>query len=290
MAPLSIFRTLAKLTTLLSVVLFIAFLSRLAFAQGHSAVFLPGIVSTEANEFNSCFSKDNNSFYFSRTIDTKSQIFVTTMENGNWSMPERLPFCNEQFAYADPAISPDGVFYFVSNMPTAATDTTHDYNIWRASFNNGQWKEPVNVIELNSSQDEYYISFTEAGDVYFSSSRSGGYGEEDLYYSKFGNGSYGPPVNLGSHVNSLHSEYDPFISKNGKVLIFASSGRPDSFGKADLYWIKKSETWEKPNHFGSTVNTPSRDYCPYIGEDGAFYFSSDGQVKKIDALNLNAQR
>lgn len=243
-----------------------------------ASVFLPGIVSTDSNDFSACFSKDGKSFYFSRTIGKKTVLLVTSHVSGNWSGPVRLPFCREGFAYADPAFSPDGELYFISTMPISSSDTTYDYDIWKTSLDNGQWKDPVNVAALNSPQNEFYISFTVHGDVYFSSSRAGGYGEEDIYMAKFENGNYSAPVNLGGRVNTIHSEYDPFITKNGSVLFFASSGREDTFGKADLYWTENRDEWEEVNHFGSEINTPSRDYCPYVSDDGSFFFSSEGEV------------
>jgi hypothetical protein len=245
-----------------------------------ASVFLPGIVSTDGNDFNACFTKDSKSFLFSRTMDNKSQLFITSQINGNWVTPERLPFCKQEFAYADPAFSPAGELYFVSDRPTSATDTTRDYDIWKTSFANGQWIDPVNVAVLNSPQDEYYISFTKDGDAYFSSSLKGGYGEEDIYVASFVNDKYITPVNLGKQVNTIHSEYDPFISESGEVLFFASSGRKDSFGKADLYWIeRKRDEWGEVNHFGREINTPTRDYCPFVADEGTFFFSSEGQVK-----------
>jgi Tol biopolymer transport system component len=255
-------------------------------AQSQSAsAFLPGIVSTDQHDFNACFSNDGKSFYFSRTIDKKSALFVTSQSDGKWSEPKRLSFCKEGFAYADPAFSPAGELYFVSTMTASATDTTHDYDIWKTSFQNGEWKDPVNVSSLNSPQEEYYISFTDEGDVYFSSSREGGYGEEDLYMSRSEGGNFSAPINLGAQINTRASEYDPFISNDGKILLFASSGRKDSFGKADLYWTEIKGEVNGINHFGSEVNSAGRDYCPYLHK-GSLYFSSDGQVKMIQIKDL----
>ena len=249
-------------------------------------IFLPGIVSSDSNDFNACFSRDRNSFYFSRSSNRKTGIYVISMINGKWSAPELLPFCKDGFSYADPAFSPAGELYFISNRPTSPSDTVNDYDIWKTSLTNNRWNELVNVSSLNSAQDEYYISFAENGDAYFSSSRRGGYGEEDIYVAKFADQKFQEPENVGTPVNSAHSEYDPFISSDGSILIFASNGRSDSFGKADLYWTEKKKNWGPLQHFDSTINTRSRDYCPYLTDDDAFYFSSEGQVKKIPLYRL----
>ena len=254
----------------------------LAQEKNKAHVFLPGIVSVEGNDFNACFSINMKTFYFSRTIGNRSVLYFTSQVEGVWSKPEPLTICKPWFSCADPALSPDGALYFISDMPSSPADTTRDYDIWKSQFNNGKWDEPVNVTSLNSPSDEYYISFTKGGDVYFSSNRPGGFGEEDIYVARRNGNSFDKPVNLGPNVNTIFSEYDPFISQNEDLLVFASSGRQDSYGKADLYWVKKGDDWGKASHFESGINTPGRDYCPYISpDDGSFFFSSNGDVNVV---------
>lgn len=86
---------------------------------------------------------------------------------------------------------------------------------------------------------------------------------------------------MGSTINTNHSEYDPFITVNGLALIFTSSGRSDSFGKADLYWsVKTTKGWQQVNHFSEAINSPARDYCPYISQDKKYFFySADGDIR-----------
>ena len=67
----------------------------------------------------------------------------------------------------------------------------------------------------------------------FSSDRSGGYGETDLYEIKLNNGVWSNPVNLGSRINSVKSEKSPFLHADGKTL-FASDYFP-SLGGYDIF-------------------------------------------------------
>ena len=122
--------------------------------------------------------------------------------------------------------------------------------------------------------------------VFLFTDRDGGYGEEDIYVAKFADKKFQKPENVGTPLNSVHSEYDPFIRWDGRILIFTSNGRSDSFGKADLYWTERNKNWGPVHHFDSTINTRSRDYCPYLTDDDTFYFSSEGQVKKIPLYRL----
>lgn len=178
-----------------------------------SDTFMPGIISTDSLEFNAAFSPDGNYFYFSRTINKRSKIYVSKKNGSIWSTPEATSFSTENYSDADAAFSPAGELYFISDRPRNVNDTTKDYDIWKVSpLPGNQWSGPINVIELNSEKNEFYISFTKSGGVYFSSSREGGYGEEDIYYCENKNNTFGPPQNLGNKINSIHSEYDPFCS------------------------------------------------------------------------------
>lgn len=278
------------------VICFLQLFAIRAFAQED---FLAGIVSTDQVDFNACYSADGKSFYFSRSINGRSAIYVTHRDHDGWSTAQRLPFCDDAFSYADPAFSPSGEFYFISNRPQYKGDTLLDYDIWKSFRVNEQWTSLVNVSTLNSAKDEYYISFDERGDAYFSSSRDGGYGAEDLYVANFDDDKFGKPINLGPDVNSMHSEYDPFVNHDGTTILFASSGRKDALGKSDLYWAEKDGVWRSAIHLdepsvgfirsGHNLNTVTRDYCPYISRDGYFFFSSDGQVKRIPLDGMSAR-
>ncbi|MGS2764434.1 hypothetical protein [Sinomicrobium sp. M5D2P9] len=44
------------------------------------------------------------------------------------------------------------------------------------------------------------------------SNRPGGYGSHDIYRSRFEDGNYTTPVNLGPAINAPEMEYDPYIT------------------------------------------------------------------------------
>jgi hypothetical protein len=258
---------------------------------GRSRVFAPGIVSTDSSEFGSAFAPDGSVFYFARSVNKRSGIFFSRKVNDGWSSPQRANFSLPEYSDADPVIAPDGALYFISTRPSTKDDQAGDYDIWKVMPTTGGWSAPVNVTELNSFDNEFYISFTSRGDACFASSRGGGYGEEDIYFSKKLGDTFQSPVNMGPSVNTKCSEYDPFISSDGSAIIFTSSGRDDSFGKGDLYWIIKTNgDWKNTVHFDKNLNTEGRDYCPYVTADGAeFFYSSQGDIKYISMSDLPAE-
>lgn len=254
--------------------------------------FLPGLVSKDAVDFGAAFSPDGKSFYFSRTENKRSRIYSTRYDGSNWTEPVPVPFSKENYSDADPAFAPDGKLYFISNRPVSINDTLQDYDIWSVkSLSNGKWLEPENVKKVNTDSSEYYISFSKNGNMYFASSRKGGYGEEDIYVSRLVNGQYTDPENLGPVINTAFSEYDPCISPDELLIVFASPNRPGGFGKADLYGSKKvtGKAWLQPVNLGAVFNTATREYCPYFSPDGKyFFFSSEGDVKWIGIEALHS--
>jgi hypothetical protein len=259
--------------------------------DGRPELFAPGIISTDSSEFASAFSPDGNVFYFARSINKRSNIFFSEKVKDGWSTPERAQFSTPDYSDADPAFAPDGTLYFISTRPSAKDDQINDYDIWKVMPTSEGWSAPINVTELNSPANEFYISFTSRGDACFASSRPGGYGEEDVYFSKNVFGKFQTPTNIGPSVNTEHSEYDPFISSDGLAIIFTSSGRPDTFGKGDLYWtVKINEAWKRSVHFDKSLNTEARDYCPYVTSDGnKFFYSSQGDIKSTSTTNLPSE-
>jgi Tol biopolymer transport system component len=248
-----------------------------------SLVFLPGLVSTDSFDFNSAFTTDGRSYYFSRRTSKRSDIFVVNLKDAVWSTPLAVTFNTSAYSEADPAFDNEGRIYFISNRPRDSYDTLLDYDIWYALPKpNGGWEAPELLNIVNSDSSEFYISFSRDGSLYFASSRAGGFGEEDIYVSRRVNGKYSVPENLGPTINSTKSEYDPGISPDEKYIVFTSSNRHGTFGGGDLYGAMKNSgnEWSRVVHLDGHVNTVSREFCSFFSPDSKFFFySSDGDVK-----------
>lgn len=246
--------------------------------------FLPKLVSSDSFDFNACFSPDGKSYYFTRNEKGNTLIYAIRYDGTQWTAPELTSFTDTAWSQADPAFAPDGKMYFISNRPKDATDTLKDFDIWFSSpREDGSWSAPENFKAINSDSNEYYISFTKTGNLYFGSSRQGSIGQEDIYVSRLQNGSYATPENLGEAVNTGKAEFDPFISPDETLLIFASSKRDDTVGGTDLYFSKfENGKWTTAANLGKRINTETRDFCPYRSPDGKyFFFSSHADVKWI---------
>jgi tetratricopeptide (TPR) repeat protein len=101
--------------------------------------------------------------------------------NGSWSDPVNLgPEVNTAEAEGFPFISGDSVLYFSSKGHTGMGG----FDIFKTQLSGNQWKNCVNLgFPINSSRDD--ISFYLLKDQkhgYFSSNRSGGTGNDDIYF------------------------------------------------------------------------------------------------------------
>src|SRR6218665_1318596 len=174
--------------------------------------FLPGIVSKEGIDFNSAFSPDGKSYYFTRSENRRWTIYVIHYDGNRWSDPKIASFSKNKYSVADPAFAPDGKLYFISNRPKTSKDTLSDFDIWYVKpLPEGRWSAPENLSVVNSDSAEYYISFANNGNMYLGSARAGGFGMDDIYISRYINGQYTKPENLGPAINSAYSEHDPCI-------------------------------------------------------------------------------
>lgn len=78
---------------------------------------------------------------------------------------------------------------------------------------------------INSTARESGICVHPSGDwIIFSSARPGGFGGEDLYFSRsLGEDNWSTPVNLGPSVNSTASDFCPQLTADGATLFFTSN-------------------------------------------------------------------
>ncbi|HTN44778.1 MAG TPA: OmpA family protein [Flavipsychrobacter sp.] len=113
--------------------------------------------------------------------------------------------------------------------------------------------------------------------LYFVSNREGGFGGLDIWMSKFENGLWQAPRNLGSSVNSSGDETAPYLHIDNHSLYFASNGRP-GMGGSDLFMSRKAgdTSWTEAVNLGYPINTACDENSLCISSSGhTLYFASD---------------
>lgn len=114
-------------------------------------------------------------------------------------------------------------------------------------------------------------------DLYFVSDREGGYGGLDIWVSRFEDGLWQLPRNLGPEINTPFNETAPFVHIDNKTLYFSSNGHP-GMGGADLYYCRRvnDTTWSAPVNMGYPLNSVGNEGSISVTMDGGkAYFSSD---------------
>ena len=244
-------------------------------------IFAEGIVSTHLNERDMAISPDGTEMFYSLlTCDNSIRVMVHLKKNNNqWSRPGIAAFSGE-YSDIEPAFSADGKhLYFASNRPLYPDDNTHDHNIWFVTRSDSGWINPHSMpAAINTEFDEYYPSVSQSGNMYFTARYPDAIGEEDIYMSEFINGLYTQPVRLDTTVNSVHWEFNAYVSPDEKILIFSSYGRSDDLGGGDLYMSNRDKygNWTASRNLGPAINSQALDYCPFIDwPRKTFYFTSN---------------
>lgn len=245
-------------------------------ASAAPRVFAPGLVSRRHHEFNAAFSPAGDEFFYTVGNPRRSYSALVRMARdakGAWSAPEVAPFSG-RYHDADPIFSVDGSrLYFISKRPTTADpQPKKDFDIWyvekASGKDGGRWGEPVNAgPPINSADNEYYVSLTREGAVYFS--RKG-----DIHRAAPSGGGYQievlPPEVNGTGPSS--DEFDAYVAPDESFLIFASE-RPDALGAADLYVSFRADgKWQPARSLGPAINSKELEYCPVLSPDGAYFF------------------
>jgi len=112
-----------------------------------------------------------------------------------------------------------------AQAPDSAQADTSDTARAKSVGNKPKITTPTNISELNSSASDYAPFIMPDGrTIYFSSSREGGYGGEDIYYSTLENGYWSSPKNLGPPINSRYNEGAMCLSPDGRTMYITICG------------------------------------------------------------------
>jgi len=247
-------------------------------------VFAPDLVSSNRFEHGSVtFSPDGteafweSSFMPNETGYSQGRILTSRRENGGWTPPAFAPFSPSWRTSDDvPFFHPRGdALYFDSSRPDQGEDDQFRERLWIVRKTTGGWGDPELIQGgPNTMGLHWQFSVAANGNLYFGSDHPGGFGAGDVWVSRYLEGVYQPPENLGPVINSAASEDSPFIAPDESYLLFTAMDRPDSMGGTDLYISFRTPDggWTEAMNLGPPVNTTSNDLCPQVSADGRFLF------------------
>jgi len=147
---------------------------------------------------------------------------------------------------------------------------------------------------INSSKAEEIAACisSDGSMLYFASTREGGQGGTDLYFSKkLPNGTWGPAQNLGKEINTPYDEDFPNVSADGKVLYFSSNGHT-TMGGYDIFKAElnvETNQYANPKNMGYPLNTPEDNFNFRVSSNGRFGYISalrDGGLGDLDIYRV----
>ena len=240
-------------------------------------LFASGVVTTGAQELSIAFSPNGEEVFFFATGPAYNPRFIlhSRLEGGVWTTPREAPFTDPGRTDSYPFVSPDGskVFFCSGRQIPGANRSSHHHEIWFVEKAGLGWGESQKIdFGGDLGGVGTFPSVAANGNLYFNGSHDSP--SSDIYVSRYENGRYATPENLGPAVNSDAGDFHPFISPDESYILFDSIREEDSFGGNDLFFSIRLEdgSWSPARNLGSAVNTPFGDMRPFVTADRAYLF------------------
>ena len=183
------------------------------------------------------FIKKNDTLaYFTKIIEDnnsiKSNIYTTTFNDGQWSVPLIGKYNYQGSSSANIFISDSNEVLL--NLTDLRSDscklayiTKHNTSSFYEVFQN----EPKNKLKTQATIGIH----SNIKALYFVSDRKGGFGGLDIWVSIIDEkGNFGIPINAGNKINSSFDEITPFYNKYDQKYIFLQTKKRE---KAVLIFI-----------------------------------------------------
>ncbi|HKL02330.1 MAG TPA: OmpA family protein [Cryomorphaceae bacterium] len=135
-------------------------------------------------------------------------------------------------------------------------------------------EESLIPFKYNENYNTGHATFASNGTrMIFSSNRPGGFGQMDLWYSDWINGTWSPPVNMGPIINTPFNEVFPEMYN---TRLFFSSDRSDiGYGSLDIYYASELHGFSEVVNMRSPVNSAYDDFSVAFDSTKSGYFATN---------------
>ena len=284
-------------------------------------------INTPLREAEPSFTADGRTMYFNcHDADICVSHLIGTWEEGKWTTTELVgaPISTGYFE-VEPLINATGdKLYFQSTRPAGrfqgnpflsplVTSSLFIVNylaetrlgiplldglglgdVWVSYKVNGVWSEPRNLNDVpgepsvNTAYHDHCFSLSADGnEAFWTSTRPGGFGGNDIWTSRRVNGRWTPPENLGPNVNGPGDEHHSIPTPNGRSL-YVTSNRPGGYGGEDTYITTRdaNDTWGPLVNLGPLINGPGDDRCPAWTPDGEIFLFDSTRGAGFGGMDL----
>ena len=256
-------------------------------------------INSKFHESSVSLSYDSKRLYFVSDkeggLGDRDMYYSDKDVKGEWGPAVNIgPSLNTKYGEEGVFIHPDGKTIYFSSK---GHSTMGGYDIFKATFENGKWGEPVNMgYPINGPDDDVFFVISGSGNHgYFASSKQGGYGDKDIYKITF-LGPEKPPVvmnedNLLASVAAPVSEFkaEKIISSGPKMTILKgviSDAKTHNLLEAAIELIDNSlneviATFKSNSTTGKyLVSLPSgKNYGIAVKKDGYLFHSENFDLK-----------
>ena len=220
------------------------------------------LINTDNDEFINALSSDETTLFFTRRHLVRGfineDIMSAKRENINDNQFDNIESINDLLTLEGNegavTLSPDGSILFFTACGREDGMGSCDLYYSRR-LNDHRWSAPKNLgPSVNSEYWESQPCMSSDGrTLFFSSNRPGGYGAEDIWYTRLNDdGIFSEAKNIGNQVNTEFKELSPFIHFDGITLYF-SSNRPNGLGGLDL-WMFNMQNDTVATNLGYPIN------------------------------------
>jgi len=168
-------------------------------------------------------------------------------------------------------------------------------DVWFSKYENGEWTNPQNFKEINTTSHESIMSISSDGNrITVFGNYPGSLGGGDLFESQRTEKGWSYPTAMDATLNSPSFESDANFTSDNKHLLFVSdrdggtgqnwkkgvAQHGSYWGNTDIYVSTMvNGKWTTPFNLGSVINTPYAERNPFLHPDGkTLYFASEGHA------------
>ncbi len=238
-------------------------------------------INTRGDEYFPFVSNDQKLIFYTTRKNEKSDenLFYSTAPFDTWRIgqPVNNNFNSDQNEGMTTMIRDGRKMIFTACGRKEVLGTC---DLWQAEVRGEKIMDPTPVIGYTNSpswESQAAIS-CDGSTLYFVSNREDGQGGADIWVSeRLPDGRWAEPTNLGEKINTDGDEEAPFITNDGNVLYFSSTGHL-GMGEQDIFFSRKDPNgeWGEPVNLGIPVNSSFRELGFFLSADGnTGYFASN---------------
>ena len=215
-------------------------------------------------------------------------------KEGGFSEPAPIsPMINTGYNEGAGSISGDGKTLVFASCDRPKSIGNCDLYISRRTGNN--WSVPQNLGAMVNSPDwDSQPSLSADGrTLYFTSTRRGGQGLEDLYVTNLQpDGTWSAAQNLGTPINTPGKDMAPFIHASSTTLYYVTDGLV-GMGGLDVFRSERAGLtgpWGEPKNLGYPLNTFENEASLFITSDNQRGFCSRTKASDEPYAGIKAAR